>query len=80
MTTRDAFRTNGSLPVLGYLASNGVLYCSSGCAALAGWPEARGIDQDDFDALCEGDGPAPVSLCPHCGEPFPVEWDDRGAD
>ena len=56
---------------IGYLADNGVLYCSRGCAAgLTG----RFLDSEDYETLAdEGRLPAEI-LCPACGAEFDVEW------
>lgn len=62
---------------IGYLGSNGALYCSRGCARQAGEAAPRAVDADEYAALIEsGELPA-EALCPACGEEFAVAWPDR---
>jgi hypothetical protein len=64
-------------PVVGYLGQNGVLYCSEACAAGAGQKSPSALDEDELDALLEGEAPRVPSLCPACGDSFPVSWPER---
>lgn len=56
---------------IGFLANDGVLYCSRGCAADR---SGRYIDSEDYEILAdEGRLPAQI-LCPSCGAEFTVDW------
>jgi hypothetical protein len=71
--------TNGQ-PKLGYLGENGLLYCSSRCAAEAGRRKPYVVDEEDLDALMESEGLHPGILCAQCGGAFPVSWPGRESE
>jgi hypothetical protein len=48
--------------VIGFLGSNGTLYCSRACALRQG-TEGDEVDQDEYDSLLEGESLRPGSLC-----------------
>lgn len=59
--------------VIGYLTDDGVLYCSRECPG-AKKRAGREVDQDEYEALVEGGGLVPESVCPGCGAEFSVQW------
>jgi hypothetical protein len=61
--------------VIGFLGSNGTLYCSKGCALRHGIGGDE-VDQDDLESLVEDESIEPGILCPVCGSEFPVSWPD----
>jgi hypothetical protein len=63
--------------VMGFLSSDGVLYCSRGCAADHGISLGNDVDQDEYDSLVESESVQAVSLCPGCGSEFAVSWPER---
>jgi hypothetical protein len=63
--------------VIGFLSSDGVLYCSQACASAHGISEGYDVDQDDYDSLIESKSLQAVGLCPGCGAEFPVSWPER---
>jgi hypothetical protein len=64
------------LDVIGFLGSNGTLYCSRDCALRQG-TDGDAVDQDDLEGLVEGESVRPGILCPVCGTEFPVSWPDN---
>jgi hypothetical protein len=62
--------------VIGFLGSDGALYCCRACALRQGI-DGDEVDQDEYESLLEGDSLRPGSLCPVCGSEFPVSWPDR---
>ena len=60
--------------VMGFLAKNGVLYCSRACATAHGQSGGNDVDQDEYEALVEGGTLPLATLCPVCGAEFAVEW------
>ncbi len=66
------------LEVMGFLAENGVLYCSRACAIAQGQSRGNEVDQDEYEGLVEGGTLAEATLCPVCGAEFAVEWPEPG--
>ncbi|MEX0880401.1 MAG: hypothetical protein WD451_11840 [Thermoanaerobaculia bacterium] len=64
---------------IGFLGSDGALYCSRACALRQG-TDGDEVDQEEYESLLEGDSLQPGSLCPVCGGEFPVSWPDRQPD
>ena len=71
---------NEQSEALGFLAENGVLYCSRACARARGHSEGADVDQDEYDSLVDDGKLAAVSVCPGCGAEFAVDWPERGPD
>jgi hypothetical protein len=65
------------LDAIGFLGSDGVLYCSRACALQQGRTVAYEVDQDDYEGLVESEALAAGSVCPGCGAEFAVSWPDR---
>jgi hypothetical protein len=65
---------------LGFLAANGVLYCSRACARAAGHFEGADVDQQEYDSLVEDGKAAAVTVCPGCGAEFSIDWPERGPE
>jgi hypothetical protein len=63
--------------VIGFLGSDGVLYCSKACALRQGSFTGYEVDQDEYDSLVEGESLSAGGLCPDCGAEFAVSWPDR---
>ena len=63
--------------VMGFLAADGVLYCSEACARRNGKSGGSEVDQDEYDGLVANGEAGGVALCPGCGAEFPVEWAER---
>jgi hypothetical protein len=63
--------------VIGFLSSDGVLYCSQACASSHGVSAGYDVDQDEYEALVVSESLEAVSLCPGCGSEFTVSWLDR---
>ena len=64
--------------VIGFLGKEGVLFCSSECCLRYGAGIGSEIDQDEYDALVEGESiPAAGPCCPGCGAEFSASWPDR---
>ena len=63
--------------VMGFLASDGVLYCSRDCALRHGVSAGYEVDQDEYESLTESESLEPVGLCPGCGSEFAVSWANR---
>jgi hypothetical protein len=68
------------LGAIGFLAQNGVLYCSQACARAQGHSEGAEVDQDEYDSLVEDERLAAVTVCPGCGAEFAIDWPERGPD
>jgi hypothetical protein len=66
-------RTN----VIGYLASDGVLFCSRACAVKEGRRTGCEVDPDEYESLVESGSVQAGSLCPACGADFGVLWPER---
>lgn len=62
--------------VLGFLGNDDVLYCSPGCAAERGQPQAVAVDLDEYEALVDRGSVAPDAVCPVCGEEYPLDAAD----
>jgi Prokaryotic metallothionein len=62
---------------MGFLGTDGVLYCSQACARRHGQSAGCAVDQDEYDGLLGEDSLAVGTLCPGCGAEFPVEWPER---
>lgn len=63
--------------VIGFLGSDGSLYCSRACAAVHGVPVGNDVDQDEYDALVESESVRALALCPGCGTEYPFSWPER---
>ena len=63
--------------VIGFLGSDGVLYCSGACALQRGSDAGFEVDQDEFESLVESESLSAGGLCPECGAEFAVSWPDR---
>jgi hypothetical protein len=63
--------------VIGFLGSDGVLYCSQACAHGHGQAGGYEVDQDEYDTLLGENSLAAETTCPGCGAEFPVEWPER---
>ena len=66
-------RTNG----VGFLASDGVLFCSKACAVREGRHAGYEVDPDEYEGLVESGSLQAGSLCPACGAEFSVSWTER---
>lgn len=62
---------------MGFLTTDGVLFCSQACAGARGHGEGMEVDQDDYEALVDDGKQEAVTVCPGCGAPFAVEWPER---
>ena len=62
---------------IGFLTSDGVLYCSKECASDHGVSSGYDVDQDEYESLVESESLQAVDLCPGCGAEFPVSWPER---
>ncbi len=60
--------------VIGFLGSDGVLYCSKACALRRGSFTGYAVDQEEYESLVEGESLAAGGLCPTCGAEFAVSW------
>ncbi|HTO87535.1 MAG TPA: hypothetical protein VMR54_08400 [Thermoanaerobaculia bacterium] len=67
-----------TLETMGFLAENGVLYCSRACAIAQGQVGGNEVDLDEYEGLFEGGTLPPATLCPVCGAEFAVEWPEHG--
>jgi hypothetical protein len=65
---------------IGFLAENGVLYCSRNCAVRDGQQRGMPVDESEYGDLPQT-GPNPHALCPVCGEEYTWSWngEDRPA-
>jgi hypothetical protein len=63
--------------VIGFLGSDGSLYCSLACATEHGISTGNDVDQDEYEALVESESVRALALCPGCGTEFPFSWPDR---
>ncbi len=61
---------------IGFLGSDGVLYCSRACALRKGFTGYE-VDQDEYESLVEGESVSAGGLCPGCGAEFAISWPDR---
>ena len=68
---------NEEREVIGFLAADGVLYCSEACARRKGKSGGNEVDQDEYDSLVENGAAGAGAVCPGCGAEFPVEWAER---
>jgi hypothetical protein len=66
-----------TLDAIGFLGSDGVLYCSRGCALERGRTVGYDVDQDDYDGMVESGALQAASLCPACGAELAASWPDR---
>jgi len=62
---------------IGFLGSDGILYCSRACALRQGCFAGYEVDQDEFESLVESESLSTGGLCPGCGAEFAVSWPDR---
>ena len=62
--------------VIGFLGSDGVLYCSRDCALRQGSFSGEEVDPDEFESLLESESISAGALCPGCGAEFVVSWPD----
>ncbi len=65
---------------IGYLGSDGALYCSEVCARSAGVAEGRFVDEEEYEAMVEAGAAAEATVCPVCGSEFAVDWPERIRD
>jgi hypothetical protein len=63
--------------VIGFLGSDGTLYCSKACALRQGCFTGCAVDQDEYESLMESESLSAGGLCPACGAEFAVSWPDR---
>jgi hypothetical protein len=63
--------------VIGFLGSDGVLYCSKACALRRGSVTGYAVDQDEYESLVESESLAGGALCPTCGAEFAVSWPEE---
>jgi len=63
--------------VIGFLGSDGALYCSKDCALRQGSFSGYEVDQDEYESLVESEALSPGALCPGCGAEFAVSWPNR---
>ncbi|HEU5250529.1 MAG TPA: hypothetical protein VFW15_11135 [Thermoanaerobaculia bacterium] len=70
---------NDEQDVIGFLGSDGVLYCSRACASRLGVSAGYEVDQDEYESLVESESlqGVGVGLCPGCGAEFIVTWPER---
>jgi len=66
-----------TLETIGFLGSDGVLYCSRSCARERGRSVGYDVDQDDYDGMVESGALQAASFCPACGSEFTASWPDR---
>ncbi len=62
---------------IGFLASDGVLFCSSACALREGRRAGCEVDQDEYESLVESGSLPPRGLCPACGAEFSISWPEH---
>jgi hypothetical protein len=62
---------------IGFLSSDGILFCSKACASDHGVSLGYDVDQDEYESLIESEALQAVGLCPGCGAEFPVSWPGR---
>ena len=63
--------------VIGFLGTDGALYCSRTCASSHGVQVGYEVDQDEYESLLESGSLQAVGLCPGCGAEFTVSWPER---
>jgi hypothetical protein len=63
--------------VIGFLGSDGVLYCSEACALSRGTLTGYEVDPDEYEGLVESESLSRGGLCPACGAEFAVPWPER---
>ncbi len=71
---------NEQTDAIGFLAKDGVLFCSRECASRHGGVIGYEVDQDEYEALVESESIQPGGLCAGCGAEFSVSWPDREPD
>ena len=74
---RKEEKVEEQLDVIGFLGSDGVLYCSQACAHRHGQSAGYEVDQDQYNSLLGEDSVGAGTICPGCGAEFPVEWPER---
>jgi hypothetical protein len=62
---------------IGFLGSDGVLYCSRSCALERGRSAGYDVDEDDYDGMVESGALQAASFCPACGAEFSPSWRER---
>jgi hypothetical protein len=62
---------------IGFLTTDGSLYCSRACALRDGKPGGYDVDQEEYESLLEGGSLASGIVCPSCGSEFAVSWAER---
>lgn len=62
---------------IGFLTTDGSLYCSRDCALRDGKPGGYDVDEEEYESLLEGASLAPGIVCPSCGSEFTVSWPER---
>jgi hypothetical protein len=62
---------------IGFLASDGVLYCSRDCALKEGRSSGYEVDQDEYESLVESQALVAGGSCAGCGAEFAVSWPGR---
>ena len=63
--------------VIGFLGSDGALYCSKACAYQHGSVAGFEVDQDEYEGLMESWSLSAGGLCPACGSEFADPWPER---
>ncbi len=63
--------------VIGFLGSDGVLYCSEACALSRGSFAGYEVDQDQYESLLENESLPGGGLCPACGAEFAASFPER---
>jgi len=66
-----------ALDAIGFVGSDGVLYCSRSCALEQGRTVGYEVDQNEYEGLVESGALESGSVCPACGAEFAVSWADR---
>lgn len=68
---------NDRQDMIGFLGSDGALYCSKECALRQGSFTGYEVDQDEYESLVESETLSAGGLCPGCGAEFAVSWPHR---
>lgn len=73
----EGVNVENEVDVIGFVGSDGALYCSKACALREGNFAGYEVDQDEYESLVEGESVSAGALCPGCGAEFAVSWPDR---
>ena len=65
------------IDTIGFVGTDGALYCSETCALAHGQLAGFDVDPDDYESLLEAGSLAATSACPACGAEFADPWLDR---